>query len=89
MTYLSNVYNLTTIDILSGPSTWSALNVILAISLALATSAVVILLISFIKAKKPELEYVKQEGKIENGTVKLFVISAIISLIIWCAGTFM
>lgn len=89
LNYLATVYNWTDSAILNGPTTWGAFDIVIAIALALTTTAVVMILISFLKSKKPELEYTKSGEKFDDTAKVLFIVSAIISLIIWCVGTFM
>ena len=89
LNYLSFVYSWPELEILNGPAVWGAFDVVIAISMALATTAVVMLLISLLKSKKPELEYTKSDEKFDDTAKVLIVVAAIISLIIWCVGTFM
>lgn len=89
LNYLSFVYSWPELEILNGPAVWGAFDVVIAISMALATTAVVMLLISLLKPKKPELEYTKSKEKFDGTAKVLIIVAAIISLIIWCVGTFM
>lgn len=69
-------------------ASWSTLDIVLAICTALASVAAVILLLSFIKTKKEETLYIKNNEKINQTALTIIVVSAIISFIIWCLGTF-
>lgn len=86
--YVLNVTNSQTLAAVLGTETWSAFDIIFAISMAIATAAATILLISFLKSKKKEVLYEKTNDKLNPTAKILFIISAIISIIIWCVGTF-
>ena len=70
-------------------ASWSALDIVLAICMAMASVAAIILLFYFIKPKKAEMLYEKKNEKINQAALTIIVISAIISFIIWCLGTFL
>ena len=86
--YIDQATNGSLSQVLDGSGSWSATEIVLAICIAMAAVAVIILLFHFIKPKKEELLYVKNDEKMHPTAMKLIVASAIISLIIWCLGTF-
>ena len=87
--YIANTTSSGLNEALSGNGTWSALDIVLAICMALASVAVIIMLLSFMKQKQPEVLYEKKKEKIDQTALKIIIISAIISFIIWCLGTFL
>ena len=70
-------------------TTWSAFDVVFAICMAIMAVGAIILILSFMKSKKPELIYEKNNEKPDSLTKVLFSIAVCISIIIWCLGTFL
>lgn len=86
--YILNVTQSETFASILGTETWTAFDIIFAICMAIATTGAVILLVSFLKSNKKELLYEKTNEKLNPTAIILFIISAVISIIIWCVGTF-
>lgn len=86
--YILNVTQSETFASILKTETWTAFDIIFAICMAIATTGAVILLVSFLKSNKKELLYEKTNEKLNPTAKILFIISAVISIIIWCVGTF-
>lgn len=86
--YIIYVTNSETLMSLLNTESWSVFDVFFAISMAIATTGVIILLVSFLRNNKNECLYNKTNEKINPLAKKLIFIFAIISIIIWFIGTF-